>query len=234
VHRSTYLDEQLDAFADEQRTGVAIRVDRLPVDELHDQIRRGVVELPAVDQTGDRGMIERRQDVPFAVQPAAQARVQNGMLQHLDRDGLLVLRIIAFAAVDRAHAAMAENRYDAIRADPRADETIAVILEQRFCGGTDCIEQRIFALTVALEQRLDRSAQLGIVGALRRKLRRTVGLRHIRKLIEQRLNSLPACVLDHREKWPSPSISSSNQARASRMSRCTVAVDVLTAAATSS
>ena len=130
MHRRAYLDEQLDAFADEQGAGVAVRVDRLAVDVLHDQIRCGVVQLAAVDQARYRGMIQRRQYVPLAVQPAAQARMQDGMLQDFDRDGLLILRIIALAAVNRAHAAMAQNRHDAIRADPRADQAVAMVLEQ--------------------------------------------------------------------------------------------------------
>ncbi len=97
---------------------------------FHDEVRRAVLEIAAVDQARDRGVIERREDVPLAVQPAAQPRMQGRMLQYLDRHGLLVLRVVALAAINRAHAAMAENRHHAIGPDARSDQAILVILQQ--------------------------------------------------------------------------------------------------------
>ena len=97
---------------------------------FHDEVRCAILEIAAVDQAGDRGVIERREYVPLAVQSAAQARMHSRMLQYLDRHGLLVLRIVALAAIHGAHAAMAQNRHDAIRAHARSDQTIPMILEQ--------------------------------------------------------------------------------------------------------
>ena len=73
---------------------------------FHDQIGRAVLQVAAVDQARDRWVIKSRQDMPLAVQPAAQPRMQGRVLQYLDRDGLLILRIVALAAVYHAHAAM--------------------------------------------------------------------------------------------------------------------------------
>ena len=97
---------------------------------FHHEVGGAVFEVAAVDQAGDRGMVERREDVPFAVQSAAQPRVYRRLLQNLDRHGLMVLRIVALAAIYGAHPSMAEDGYDAIRSDARADQPVAVILEQ--------------------------------------------------------------------------------------------------------
>ena len=82
-------------------------------------------------------MIEGGKDVPLAVQSAAQARVQGRVLQYLDGDRLLILRVVALAAVHRAHAAMSENGHHAIGADARADQPVVMVLQQRLRGFAD-------------------------------------------------------------------------------------------------
>ena len=130
LHRRTDLNEQLEALADEQRAAVAVGVDGLAVDVLHHQIGRAVLEIAAVDQPRNRRMIERGENMAFAVQAAAQPRVQCRMMQHLDGDGLLVLRIVSLGAIHRAHAAVPENGYDAIVADVRTDQSVLVFHQQ--------------------------------------------------------------------------------------------------------
>ena len=112
---------------------------------LHHEIRRAILEIAAVDQARDRRVIEGGEDMPFAVQSAAQPRMQRRVLQYLDGDGLLILRIIALAAVHGAHAAVPENRHHPIRTDARADQSILMILQQRFRGFADGVQQRVFA-----------------------------------------------------------------------------------------
>ncbi len=94
-------------------------------------------------------MIERRQDVALAVQPAAQPRMHGRVLQNFDRDQLAILRIVALAAVHDAHAAMAENRNHPIRTDARSEQTVPMILQQRFGGRADRVQQRILLAAIA-------------------------------------------------------------------------------------
>ena len=76
LHRRADLNEQLEALANEQGAAVAIRVDGFAIDVFHHEIGRSVLEIAAVDQSRDRRMIERGEDMPLAVQPAAQPRMQ--------------------------------------------------------------------------------------------------------------------------------------------------------------
>ncbi len=145
LHRGADLNEQLEPFPNEQGAAVAVSVDGFAVDVLHHQIRRAVLEIAAVDQARDRRVIEGGEDMPFAVQSAAQPRMQCRVLQYLDGDGLLILRVIALAAVHRAHAAVPENRHHPVRTDARADQSIPMILQQRFRGFADGVQQRVFA-----------------------------------------------------------------------------------------
>ncbi len=199
---------------------------------LHHEIGGAVLEIAAVDQARDGGVIERREDVPFAVQPAAQSRMQCGMLQHLDRHRLLVLRIVALAAIYRAHAAMAENRHHPVRTDARTDQPIPVIFQQRFGGRPDGILKRVLAPAIEVEQRGHRQAEFGVAAAALLQLRGALADVDISQLLEQGLNLLPARARNHVDRVPP--ISLSNQARDRRMSRCTVAAEVPVAAAISS
>jgi len=229
LHGGAYLNEQFQALANEQGAAVAVAVDGLAIDVLHDEIRRSILEIAAVDQTCNRGVIEGGEDVPFAVQAAAQSRMQGRVLQNLDGHRLLVLRLVALAAIHGAHAAVPENRGHAIRADLRADQSILVALQQRLCGFAYRLQQRVLAGLVGREQGFERGAQFLIVAACARQTCQPLGRPGLDQLLEQRLNLLPACLRDHAGHVPP--ISFNSQARASRMSRCTVATEDPTAAA---
>ena len=156
VNRRANRDEQLEALAYEQRAAVAVTIDGFAIDILHDQVRCAVLEVAAVDEARDRAMIERRQNVTFTVQSAAQPRMHRGVLQHLDRDQLVILRIVALAAVYDAHAAVAQNRHDPIGADARTDQAVAMIFQQRLGRSADRVQQRIVLAVIARQQGLDR------------------------------------------------------------------------------
>ena len=213
LHRGADLNEQLEAFANEQGAAVAIAVDGFAVDVLHHQIRRAVLEIAAVDQARDRRVIERREDVPLAVQSAAQPRMQRRVLQHLDGDGLLILRVIALAAVHGAHAAVPENRHHAIRADARADQPVLMILQQRLGGFADGVQQRVLAPAASDASRdsTDERRSVSSPQASSKCAARSRGA-DVDHLLEQRLNLLPAGARNHADR--SPPISLSSQARA--------------------
>ncbi len=184
-----------------------------------------VLEIAAVDQARDRRVIERGENVPLAVQPAAQPRMQRRMLQHLDGDDLLVLRVVALAAIDGAHAAVTENGYDAVLADTRADQAVLMLRQQRFRRLADRLQQRVFGSVdpTASKDSTERRNSVSSPQACARCARALAGA-GVDHLLEHRLNLLPACagIIGVR----APPISFSSQARASRMSRCTVAADV--------
>ena len=217
LHRRADADEQLQAFANEQGTAVAVGVDGFAVDVLHHEIRGAVLEIAAVDEARDRRMSECRENVPLAVQAAAQARMQRRMVQHLDGDDLLILSVVALASIDGAHAAVTENRYHPVVADMRADQSVLMLRQQRLGRFADRIQQRVLGRLIGREERLDRAAQLR-VGAARVGEARPALLRgRVDDLLEHRVNLLPAGAGDHAER--PPAISFSSQARASRISR---------------
>ena len=229
LHRAAHLQEQFQPLAHEKSAIVAVGVDGLPVDVFHDEIGRAVVEVAAVDETRDRGVTERRENVPLAVQPTAQPRMQGRMMQHLDRHGLLVLPVVALAAIYRAHAPVAEDRHDAVGSDARAEQPVLMVLQQRFGRRTHGVHQRIFRPPIRLEQRFDRAAQLNVVPARPGQVGGPVLRRKIGDGLEQRLNLLPARGRGH-GAGPEP-ISLSSQARARRISRWTVAAEMPAASA---
>ena len=177
--------EQLETLAHEQGAAVAVVVDGLAIDMLHHQVRRSVVELPAVDQTRDGGMGECGEDVPLAVQPAAQAGMQGGVVQYLDGHRLLVLGIVALAAIDGAHAAMAEDGDDAIVADARTHQTVLMFYQQRFRRLADDVHQRVLGALVRCQQRLDRTQELSVASAGACQTRGLLSGRRINHLVEQ-------------------------------------------------
>ena len=122
VHRRAHDLEQPQPLLDAERARIAIDVDRLAVDILHDDVRRAVGGRAAVEQPRDVRMIERRQDLAFELQPALHLARQQPAPHQLDRDLLLELLVGALGEEHLAHAAAAEAAHDAIGADALAGE----------------------------------------------------------------------------------------------------------------
>ena len=93
-------------------------------------------------------MGECREDVPLAVQSAPQAGMQGCMVQYLDGHGLLILGIVALAAIDGAHAAVAEDGHDAVVADAGAHQSVLMLYEQGFRRFADDAHQRVLGALV--------------------------------------------------------------------------------------
>ena len=66
--RREHLDHQLQALPHGQALGVAVNVDRLAFDQLHDEVGVAVRARPAVEQAGDRRMVEAGEDLPFGLE----------------------------------------------------------------------------------------------------------------------------------------------------------------------
>ena len=101
----------LDGLADGKRTRLQPLAQRRAFEQLHHQ--RAVLE--AVDLR-DVGMVERRQDFRFALEPGEAVRVAGERLrQDLDRHRASEPRIRR--AIDLAHAARAEGARDLVLPD---------------------------------------------------------------------------------------------------------------------
>jgi hypothetical protein len=65
LHGQTHSAEQAEPFFDGEPVGITVFVDRLSLDQLHDHIRKPVLGCPAVQQTGDVGMLQVGQNLAF-------------------------------------------------------------------------------------------------------------------------------------------------------------------------
>src|SRR5579872_100272 len=92
-------------------------VQPLALDVLHDKVRRAVVHRSPVQQTGDTGMSQAGQDLPFFTEPRDVSGRKKTSRQQLDRCTLLVLLIVADRFPNHAHAAPA----DLAKQPPRTD-----------------------------------------------------------------------------------------------------------------
>ena len=194
-----------------------------------DEIGSSVLEFAAVDQARDRRMVQRRENVPFAVQTAAQPRVQGRVMQHFDGHALPILRVVALSPIHGAHAAVPEDGHYPVLADARAEQSVLMFFEQGFGGRADRDHQGVRSPLIGGEQGLDRMAQIRVVPAGVGQTNCALRGSGVGHLLEHRLDLLPSRPRDHAGR-PAP-ISLSSQARASRMSRCTVASEAPAASA---
>ncbi len=96
---------------------IAIAIDGLALDELHHEIRQSLRGGAAVEQSGDIGMLEARQDLALI----AEALHHKGRIltdsDQLDRDLLLIRIIGSDRTVDIAHASRADLLDELVRTD---------------------------------------------------------------------------------------------------------------------
>ena len=98
---------------------IAMVVDRQPLDVLHHQVRPIFFRRAAVEQARDVGMIERRQNLSLVAKATHDKVRVHAAANQLDCDLLSILIIIAFAEINRAHAAASELANDFVGAYAR-------------------------------------------------------------------------------------------------------------------
>src|SRR5690606_13202592 len=96
---------------------VGVGGERFALDVLHHEVGPPVGQAAAIDQVGDAGVFELRQDAALFAEARDQAATY-AVVHDLDRHPLFELAVAAFAQVHRAHAAAADLADDAIDADP--------------------------------------------------------------------------------------------------------------------
>ncbi len=141
--------KQFQPVGDAQLAVVAVLVEGLAAfDELHHKVRQPIVRRPAVQQSRNVRMIERRQDLPFfAKAPQDKVRI-HAALDQLDRDALAEL-CHADGFVDRAHAAAANLAHNLVRAEPLAEQRIDILTEWVKPLGFDLSRNQVFERVVA-------------------------------------------------------------------------------------
>jgi hypothetical protein len=117
LHGLTDVDEQLEALLDGEVTGVAVRVDRLTLDELHREVRQPVSGQSSVDEMRDAWMLEQRQDAPFLDKASQYCLTRPDVPHELECHALLEFCALSFGEIHDAHAAGAELAEDAEWAD---------------------------------------------------------------------------------------------------------------------
>ena len=71
-----HLREQAQAGGEIQPRGVAIAIERLAVDELHDEIGLAEPGDASVEEAGEGGMLERGQDLALGPELRDQRRIR--------------------------------------------------------------------------------------------------------------------------------------------------------------
>lgn len=124
---------------------------------------------------------------------------------------------------------MPQDGDDAVTPDPRTDQPILMLGEQRIGRFAHRAQQGVCRALVGVQERLDGASQIRVAAAGMRQAIGAIFWRNVDDLIEQRSDALPSGLRDHVERQPVISLRS--HARASRMSRCTVAVEAFAASA---
>ena len=124
---------------------LAPRVDRLAVDQLHDQVGHAVVGAAGVEQLGDARMIEAGEHAPLEAEPLDD-RGRAPRRQDLDRGPPVELVVVALRREDDAHAAAADFRHQPVGAEAPADQCRGEDVGDGVAGGSGGIERGIAAV----------------------------------------------------------------------------------------
>ena len=114
-------EEEIQPFADGEPVGIAVLIDRGSGDEVHHEIGPPVRGGAAIQEFGDIGVIEVRQDLAFGIEAFERVVAEDAAADDLDGDHFAVQVVDAHGLVDRAHAAFGDELHDAVGAQAGAD-----------------------------------------------------------------------------------------------------------------
>src|ERR1035438_5290998 len=100
--------EYLDAPGEREPLLIAVLVNRLAFDILHDVVRRAVRGVSAIQNARDIGVVERGQHLSLLLESQDEFRVCLFPQEELERHILAERAVIADRLEDHAHAASAE------------------------------------------------------------------------------------------------------------------------------
>ena len=187
LHRVADAAEQVQALGDAQALFVAVHVDGLAAQVFHHVVGLARGALARVEQAGDAGMIERREDFPFALEALSRVLVEAAGVQHLDRDLLLHAAVVALAQIHHAHAAAADFPQQHEGAQARAHGRGHRRGRQRRDGRIGAVRP----VSVGRQHRRQRAGNDRVGTALGGDQRLGGGAVQCLGLLEQRLQALP-------------------------------------------
>ncbi len=209
-----HVEQQPQPRVDAQRSPIAIFVEALAVDVFQHEERLAGRRDARIDEMRDVRMREPREDAAFAPEARFARAADERRVQEFHRGAAFEAAVAAFREPDRAHAALADERHEPVRADDgaghrerwRRDADASASDESRvrqvqrvpriesalFDQALVFEKPRVVQARVPLEQRLHVGRQRGILGAQRREPRRALGGREIQRAIEIRARGEPA------------------------------------------
>ena len=118
LHRLADGDEELQPRLELETTRAAVDVDRLALDELHNEIGMPALGRAAVVEPRDGRVIQRGEDLPLLLEAPQHVLGIGPRLDELHGYALLERTVVALAEVDHRHPAAADLAHDPI--DPNA------------------------------------------------------------------------------------------------------------------
>ena len=116
LHRFAHQPKQPQPFLQVQILFGAVFRDRQSIHILHHEVGKSVVGGSAVNQTGNEGMLQIGQNLPFLPEAVQHEVGVHAALQQLDGDFLLVLVVVPHGQVHRSHAAVPQQPEQPVRA----------------------------------------------------------------------------------------------------------------------
>src|SRR5215469_2464105 len=101
-----HLPKKLQPFSNREAMVGAVLVDGDPFDQVHHQIRNTVVSRATVQESGNVGMIKRRENLALGAEAFQKKTRRESAAHEFDSDFLLVLTVGASRAIHLAHAAV--------------------------------------------------------------------------------------------------------------------------------
>ena len=156
-----HLQKKANPGVDVELAGVAVPVDGLALDVFEDEVGLARGRHPGVEQAGDVGIGEPREQVALAPEPLLAGAAEQARVQELDGGAALEAAVVALREPHVAHAALTDERSQGPVADRLARERgrrrrrRRISLEKAFATGVAAlVEQR---LEIVGERRVTRA-----------------------------------------------------------------------------
>ena len=194
LHRPADLHKQAQPFAGRQAVGIAIAVDGLAIDVLHDEVGAAVFRRAAVEQARNIGMLEAGEDFPLGAKAAQDVISVEPAAQQLDRHLLAELSSAAHRQVHAAHSAPAEFPDDPVIPDQLTADRRGLAARRRPARNRNRdrrMIEKIARLAMGVDQRLDFAPQfrVAVTGPPEEAL--AFGQGQVEGLLEHGLDPLP-------------------------------------------
>src|SRR5258708_39749823 len=138
--RRADLLEKPQPFDDVELARIAVGINRLTLDVLHDEIRPAVFGCATIEEPGDVGVVQAGQYLPLAAEPLDYRVCVQAAFDEFDRDLFLKRLVGADGQVNGAHPAVSDLADHAVGTNVPACEGLILfeqpdaVLERRRLG----------------------------------------------------------------------------------------------------